>query len=238
VSLLTAVQTVCKRTGIPVPAAVVASLDSQVQQLWGLADEVVEDIIDRWSWRDLINEATFTTINGEDQGSIATIAGGGAGYRRILNDTIYNRTLHLPLFGPLAPQEWQMQKSVVQTGPFYQYRLRGGRLLFNPDGIAGHLCAFEYITDRAVLSSLGDSQTSFLADTDTFILDEKLLVAGLRWKWKEEKGLDYAEDFARYENLGNNYAGRDGTAKPLSMNGSLNQIITPGIFVSPGNWNV
>lgn len=237
-SLLTVVQQFCQRTGIPSPAAVTASTDAQILQLWGLANEVAEDIIDRWSWTDLTNEATFTTVTGRDQGAIATIAGGGAGYRRILNDTIYNRTLRLPLFGPLAAPAWQQRLAVTTTGPYYQYRLRGGRLLFDPVGVAGQLCAFEYITDRCVLPATGTATTAFVADSDTFILDEKLLLAGLRWKWKEEKGLDYAEDFRRYETMGSNYAGRDGTNKTLSMNGEANSSVMPGIFVSPGNWNV
>lgn len=237
-SLLTVVQQFCQRTGIPSPSAITSNQDQQILQIWGLCNETVEDIIDRWSWTDLTQEATFTTLTGRDQGAIATIAGGGAGYRRILNDTIYNRTLRLPLFGPLAAPDWQQRIAVTTTGPFYQYRLRGGRLLFDPAGVAGQLCAFEYITDRCVQPTIGTPTTAFMADTDTFVLDEKLLLAGLRWKWKSEKGLDYSEDFRRYETIGNNMAGRDGTARTLSMNSGMNSSVLPGIFVTPGNWNV
>lgn len=235
-SLLTTVQTFCRRTGLPVPTVVAASTDTQVIQILALLNEVVEDLCDRWTWQALTREATFTTINGEDQGAITAIAPNG--FLRILQETIFNRTLRLPLFGPLAAPKWQNLKALPSTGPFYKYRLRGGRLLFNPVGVAGQTCAFEYATSYAVLAQDGTTyRSSFTADTDTFLLDESLLLAGLRWKWKCEKGLDYAEEFRRFEELANNAAGRDGTKPRLNM-GDCTGDFTPGIWVPAGNWNV
>jgi hypothetical protein len=232
-NLLQIVQTFCQRTGIPVPAAVATSADSQVVQLMALLNEVVEDICDRNTWTDVILEAHFTTVLGEDQGLVTTICGDG--YRSILNDTIYDRTQRLPIYGPLSASQWQELKALPTTGPLYQYRIRGKRLLFMPSAVAGHQCYFEYTSAYAVQSALLVSQKYFTADTDTFVLDEKLAVAGLRWKWKSEKGFDYTEEFRRYEELINNAAGRDGVKPHLSMNTPC-QDVRPGIFVSPGSW--
>lgn len=235
-SLLSVIQQFSPRTGLPVPAAAIGSGDNQVLQLVALCNEVVEDLCDRWTWQILTREALFTTVTGEDQGLITTIAPNG--FLRILQETIFNRTLRLPLFGPLWASDWQALKALPTTGPFYKYRIRGNRLLFMPAGIAGHTCAFEYATSFAILANDGTTyKSSFTADTDTFILDEKLLLAGLRWKWKYEKGLDYAEDFRRYEQLANNAAGRDGNKPRLNMGGG-NQDYKPGIWVPSGNWNV
>lgn len=235
-SLLTVIRQFCARTGLPVPTAVINSGDNQALQLVGLANEVVEDLCDRWTWQNLTREATFVTVTGEDQGSINTIA--PSGFLRILQETIFNRTLRLPLFGPLASQDWQALKALPTTGPFYKYRIRGNRLLFMPPGIVGQTCAFEYATSWAILAVDGTTYRSeFLADSDTFILDERLLQAGLRWKWKAEKGLDYAEDFRRYEQLANNASGRDGSKARLNMGGG-NSDYKPGIWVPSGNWNV
>lgn len=237
-SLLTVVQQFCTRTGLPVPNAVVNSGDNQLAQLVGLCNEVVEDLCDRWTWQDLTLETTFTTVNGEDQGSINTIAPNG--FLRILEETIYNRTLRLPLFGPLWAQDWQALKALPQTGPFYKYRIRGDRLLFMPPGIAGQTCAFEYATSFSISVAAAPTvgvKSAFTLDDDTFILDERLLLAGLRWKWKSEKGLDYAEDFRRYEAMANNAAGRDGSKPRLNLGGG-NQDYKPGIWVPSGNWNI
>lgn len=237
-SMLSIVQGFCGRTGLPVPNFVAGAPDSQIVQVQSLLNEVLEDLCDRWTWEALTREAVFTTSLGEDQGAITTIAPNG--YLRILQETIFNRTLRLPLFGPMLPSQWQQLKALPNTGPFYKYRIRGGRLLFNPAGVSGHTCSFEYASSYCVLAADGTTyKPSFTADTDTSVFDEKLLIAGLRWKWKSEKGLDYAEELRRYEELANNAAGRDATKPRLSMNaGDEGGDFRPGIWVPSGNWSV
>lgn len=232
-SLLTIVRTFAERTGLPVPDFVVGTRDAQILQIHSLLNEVCEDLCDRWTWQDLTKEALFTTVAGEDQGALATLA--PFGFSRILQETIFNRTLRLPLFGPLAARNWQAMKALPTTGPFYKYRFRGGRLLFMPAGIAGHQCAFEYASTFCVVGADTVQKATFTADTDTCLLDEKLLQAGLRYKWKFEKGLDYAEDLRRFEELANNASGRDATKPVLDMGNSGNNF-QPGIWVSSGNW--
>lgn len=235
-SLLSVVQQFCLRTGLPSPVAVMSSGDAQLLQIAALANEIVEDLCDRWTWQRLTKQAEFLTVNGELQGNILTLA--PEGFLRISQETIFNRSLRLPIFGPLWAQDWQALKALPQTGPFNKYRIRDNLLLFMPPGTAGQTCAFEYATSWAIgdNSTIG-SKSSFTLDTDIFILDERLLLAGLRWKWKEEKGLDYAEDFRRYETLANNAAGRDATKPRLNLAGG-NQDYKPGIWVPSGNWNV
>lgn len=234
-SLLTIVQGHCQRTGLSVPNSVLSSTDHQIIQIKGLLDEVIEDLIDRWDWTDLQREAVFTTVDGEDQGAIADIAPDG--FQRIFNETIFNRTLRLPLFGPMPKEKWQALKALPTTGPYYKYRILRGRMLFNPVGVAGQTCAFEYQSNLCIRTSPAADVTlsTFSADTDECIFPERILTAGLRWKWRSEKGLDYAEEKLRYETLANNAAGRDGTKPRIDMS-QESQRMVPGIWVSPGNW--
>lgn len=234
-TILTTIQNFCLRTGLPKPAFVAGSQDAQIIQLLALANEICEDLCDRQNWQELVKEATFVTVAGEDQGLMSTIA--PEGFLRVLQETIYNRSLRLPLYGPLNASQWQALKALPNAGPFYRYRVRGGRLLFQPAAAVGQTCAFEYVSSWIVNSATGVGQPFFLADSDVFILDERLLLAGLRWKWKAEKGLDYAEEFRRYEMMVNNMAGVDGTKPRLSMDGGCQDFL-PGIFVSPGTWNL
>jgi len=237
-NLLTFVQTFCDRTGLARPPYAISSPDTQVLQIIALLNEVCEDITMRWDWQALVQEVLFTTQAGEDQGDFFGITSlTKAEFKKISMETIFNRTLRLPIFGPMTPSKWQAIKALPTTGPFYKYRIRGDRLLFNPPAAAGHNCAFEVYTNLCILASDGSLQASFQADTDTFRLDEKLLLAGLRWKWKAEKGLDYAEEFNRYETLGANMAACDATKPVLSMDGAVGNF-HPGIFVPSGNWNV
>lgn len=233
-TLLELLKQFAQRTGIPIPVTVIGNQDRQVIQLLALLNEVVEDLTDR-PFTELTREAVFTTVAAESQGALSTIA--PSGFQSVINDTIFNRTLRLPIFGPMAAKQWQAFKTMQITGPASQYRIVRGELLFMPVPAAGHTCAFEYLSNMAILGADLSPKSAFTADTDTFILPARLPLAGLRWKWKYEQGLDYAEDFRRYEELVSTYTARDGT-KPtvdLSMSGGS---ATPGIIVPSGSWNL
>jgi len=235
-TLLQIIQEFCRRTGLSVPTIIVASRDDQLVQLWGLANEVVEDLVRRHSWTELQREAVFTSVAGGDQGAIATLA--DVGFLKVLNETIYDRTRRLPVFGPRTPQEWQAIKALPMSGPFYQYRFRQGHLLITPDMPVGHTMAFEYASEAAILAADGTTyKTAFSADDDTLVLNKTLLLLGLRWRWKEEKGLPYLESFRAYEAAVAEASGSDGTKQPLSMS-ETSPAIQPGIFVPAGNWSL
>jgi hypothetical protein len=59
---------------------------------------------------------------------------------------------------------------------------------------------------------------------------------GLRWRWKKEKGLDYAEDMRTYEMQIKDELGRDGGKQILQMDNLTTK--RPGISVPDGNWNL
>lgn len=235
-SMLTIIQTVCGRTGIPKPTAVMASItDPQLLQLVGLLEEEGNDLARRGDWEGITFEATHTTLAQEDQGAITSIATNG--WRKIKNDTLWDRTdsLPVPLIGSKA---WQAMKAVANTGPRYRYRLRGGKLLVTPTPTAGHTWAFEYVSKNWILGADGTTYKQyFTLDTDTVLLPEDLLIAGLRWRWKKEKGFDYAEDFRTYEHQVKDALGADGGKETLCMDGG-SRGPRPGIFVPDGSWSL
>jgi len=236
-TLLEIVQEFCRRTGIRVPASIAGSQDTGVLQMMALANEVCELLTDETAWNELIREATFTTVDGEDQGSLDTLA--PYGFLGIVKDTIYDRTQKVPLYGPLSARAWQQSKAFIPTGPLYRYRIRGNKLLFSPAGVAGHSCAFEYYSNNCIYNTTDDAyKATFTKDGDTFLLDYKFLLLGLRWKWKKEKGLPYAEDYDHFVRAVTNGAGRDATKPTLSLNGSLEDIATPVVVIPPGSWDL
>jgi hypothetical protein len=235
-SLLTIVQYVCGRTGVPVPTAVMSNVtDPQVLQMLRLLEEEGNDLARRGDWEGITNEATHTTLAAEDQGAITTIASNG--YRYIKNDTLWDRTDHLPI--PLIDStRWQSMKAVANTGPRYRYRFRGGKLLVTPTPTAGHTWAFEYISKNWILGADGTTYKQyFTLDTDTILLPEDLVLMGLRWRWKKEKGLDYAEDMRTYELQVKDALGRDGGKQTLCMDGGTRGP-QPAIVIPQGSWSL
>ncbi len=235
-SMLTIVQRHCQRTGLPVPTTVYGSSDTLTQQILGLLEEEGRDLSMRVDWESLTLEATHTTLAAEDQGAVTSIATNG--FRHIKNQTIWDRSNGLPVCGPMDGVEWQAQKALTTTNPRYRFRIRGGKLLVNPTPPAGDTWAFEYVSKNWITDSTGVTyQEYFGADGDLVLLPAELLLMGLRWRWKKEKGLDYAEDFRTYEMQVKDQVGRDGGKPVLSMSDSM-QNVRPGIFVSPGSFDL
>lgn len=233
-NLLEIVQTFCARSGLRRPTQVATSTDQTYLQIMALANEICEDLVDRWTFEALIKETVFTSVAGQDQGPISTIAPNG--FLRILEETIYDRTQKVPIYGPIGPAAWQQSQAFMPTGPLYRYRLRGGHLLFDPVADPGHTDAFEYASSWIVENvSDGVQKPYFTKDSDTFLLDDKLLISGLRWKWKAEKNLPYAEEFKVYEDAATTAAGRSGSKPILRMDGTMNEA-NPMIIISPGSW--
>lgn len=235
-SLLTVVQSFCGRTNVPVPATVIGTTDPLTLQVYRLLEEIGNDMAKRGNWEGITFEATHVSLAAEDQGAMTTIASNG--FRHIQNETFWDRTNKLPILGPLSATEWQTLKGMATTGPRYHFRLRGGKLLINPTPTAGYTWAFEYLSKNWILGIDGTTYKQyFTLDTDTILVPEDVLMVGLRWSWKKEKGLDYAEDFETYEQQIKDSMAHDGGKKRLSMDSS-HRSAQPGIFVPDMSFNL
>lgn len=238
-TLLEIVKEFCRRTGLTVPSIVATSQDDGSLQLMGLLNEVLDDLVPRSTWTALERSVVFPSVAGEDQGALETLA--PYGFRWVTNDTIFDRTRRLPVFGPRGPEYWQAVKALPFSGPYYQYRIQQGRLLILPDMPAGHTMAFEYQSNWAVRDPTlvdpapGAYKIWFTKDTDICLMPDPLILAGLRWAWKKEKGMRFDADFSKYENMVAEYQGHDGTKPNLNMNGPCDTI-QPGIWIPSGNW--
>ncbi len=80
-----------------------------------------------------------------------------------------------------------------------------------PSGTA----TFPYISKYIVRDVGGVAKETFTADTDTFILPERLLTLGLIWRYRSQKGLEYAEDMATYTTALNQTSNDDKGARVL-----------------------
>lgn len=231
-SCLQIIQSVCKRVGITSPNTAVGSTDNQIVQILALSEEEGQEQASRYAWQSLQTEATFTTVATQIQGAMSTIA---PGWDYIVNNTIWNRTLRRPVYGPSSEQDWQEKKAMQINGPFNSFRIIGDSINFYPVPVAGQTCAFEYISENWISKSGGGTSSVWVNDADTPLLDDQLMILGTRWRFKKEKGLDYAEDFSTYEKRLADLSARDGSKPTLNM-GEVSNDIRPGVWVPAGNW--
>ena len=227
------IQSVAKRVGVGSPSVVLSSSDLQIQQLLELANEEGQEAARRYPWTALQNEVSFTTLAVEDQGAVQTIA---PGLNYIINDTIWNRTLRRPVFGPQAPQNWQQQKAFAINGPWSSYRVKAGHIFMYPVPVAGQSCFFECITKNWATDTTGvTGKTEFTADDDIILFDDSIFKLGVIWRFKQVKGFEYAEDFKKYENQILDAMARDGGKDWLSLTNTKYDIF-PGVIVPAGSW--
>lgn len=230
-NLLQTIQRFCRRTNLDVPSVVIGSANPIILQLYSLLEEEGNDLSGRGSWQELTLEATHTTVATESQGDIADIA--DEGFRYIKNETIWDRTENLPVMVIDGP-DWQAEKGFAATAPNYMARIRNGELIVTPTPVAGNTWAFEYVTSNWIRNN---TSQYFVADTDTYSLPGELVLLGLRWRWKKEKGLEYAEDFRTYEKQVEDALSRNGLHRVLYQD-RCERGISPHIVVNSGNWDL
>lgn len=237
--ILTIISDACRRIGLVAPNTAVGSTDLQVQQLVALANEEGKELADRYPWTALIREATFVSTATEDQGAmVPTIVSASLGFKYIFNDTIWNRSSRYPLAGPTAGPRWQAEKAFGITGPYSRYRIRGGHLLLNPAPSAGLTMAFEFMSENWVLDTTGvTSKDEFTADDDYPALDSNIVTQGVVWRFKQAKGLEFSQDFEKYENMVSDAMARDGTKPIANMNGPTSTNFQPWVTIPLTDWN-
>lgn len=215
-SLLTVVQNTCRLTGLRVPTEVVNSTDTQVQQLFALANEALADLARAHTWQILTRQQTFTTVAAEEQPDALP-----DDFDYELNNTVYNRTTRLTLIGPITPQLWQAIKAQPQLNRVYLcWRERDGAILITPEPPAGQEIAYEYVTSNFAETSTGTPIPEYAADSDVAVLPERLVQLSLRWRFLSAKNLDYAEAFRSYQTQLQIQQARDGGMTQLNMTGS------------------
>ena len=235
-TLLDIIRRFMERTGLPKPAFSIGNTDAQVAQILGLLEEATEELVMRNArgWQILTREAVFVTKAQEVQGSLSELA---PGFRAVTNDTLFNRTTRLPIYGPLLPMERQATKALQTAGPYYRYWIANDQLHLYPTPPAGQTIAFEYTSTACWSDGQSPATYTEYPDSDTAIclFPKPVVIAQLRWRWKKEKGLEYAQDFDSAELLLNAAIAADGTRRVVDLGGT-ELVARPGIMIPTGSW--
>jgi len=230
-SLLTMIQRVAPAFGLPKPNQVVGNTDGNIIQLLEIAQEEGEDLSQRLPWTALLKQSLNNLIATASQGDINGTYITDEDFDYILSDSFWDRTTSLPIPGPLSPEAWQQLQAFPLTGPYFQFRIQGGELLIDPaPGTSLDQVAFEYKTSRWCETDSGTGLELWTSDTDVGRLPEKIMIQGIKWRWLERKGLEYAQMFDIYERQVANFGLRDGGKPRLRLDGVRNRRV-PGVWV-------
>jgi len=238
-ALLDLVQRATARLGIAKPVSIVGNSDIQVAQLLELANTEGEELSARYLWAAKIRSNVFTLALASSQGKMNGDVVVDGDFDYIINDTFWNRTLSLPVNGPMSSKEYQTTLSFPFTGPYQRFQIRdAGVLYIEPTPTTTDTCAFDYVSKSWCESSSGDAQKLWAADGDIGRLDEDIMRLGLIWRWRHAKGLEYAEDFNMYEARVMDAMARDGGKKTADLGGKSSDYRQAGIVIPIGSWNL
>lgn len=236
-TLLQLVQDFSITQGIPKPTIVTASTDETVLQIWGQLNDEVMELGERADWEALRTRYTFSHGNGTAY--LALTLSSLAGYKRLIPDTLWNTTNQLPVNGPIPAVTWHQLITMTASGALENFRLYAGGLYIYPY-TAGQTYTGEYQSTAAVLAQDGITvKDTFTADTDVPRLPDRIVYAGLRWRWKAAKGQAYAEELRVYELMVAAEANGETAPGELRMDHDPDsRLAGPGLLIAAGNWSL
>lgn len=198
-TLLSIAQAVADEIKDTRPTSVVSNSDPTVQMYLRLANRVGKQLMKKVVWQILRKEKTFTALATETQTSILP-----SDFDRFVPETFWDRTNRRLMIGPISATKWQSLKASSYADANRQFVLRGDAILVIPTFSAGESLAFEYVSNLWCESSGGTGQTAFAADTDVSLIDEELIIRGMKFCYLTDEGLpnvaaqrdfmDYFED--------------------------------------------
>lgn len=138
-------------------------------------------------------------------------------FDRVTDRTQWDRSKHWEMLGPETPQQWQWLKSgYISTGPRIRWRILGNYFQTWPPIATADSLGFEYISNAWVYGANGAPQTTFLADTDTCLFPDRLMITGLKMRFQQAKGLgsDFVDDYNKQLSIA---LGNDSGSATLDM---------------------
>lgn len=233
-SLLTMINGVQDRVGLPRSTIVVSSTDQNVRRLLALANQEGRELARRHSWQAITKEKTFTSLAQASQTSAIP-----TDFDRFINESMFNRTNHRRVMGPLTQEQWQAQQALNASLLTDAFRVRGNAILISPTPAAGLTYAYEYVSTQWCETADGATDKSaWSLDTDIGIISEDLMGLGVDWRYLKSIGTDYAEAFRTYELQVEQAITRDGGARTISMAGGNSPYGHPGVGVPEGSWSL
>lgn len=196
-TILTVVKDVCAAVGVSVPTSVFASISANrtMQEMLALANEVAQRIAyDTRDWTTLRALQLFTG-NG-----VLTDFALPANYKRmLLTANVYRSTdTQTPMRFVVDTDEWIARRIGNTVESRGEWTMLGGKMVIQPMMGVGVTATFPYLDKNCVTLASGGYGDRFVADGDSYRLDERLLKLGMTWQWKAQKGSPYAEDMGSF----------------------------------------
>lgn len=178
------------------PSYVYSSTDPDIVELGLLANRVARDIAESYDWQVL---KTLATITGN---GTTTAFDFEDDYERMLKKgNLWSSRLDRP-YSPITDSDRWLEYQVRDFQPTIgMWTIYGNQIHFMPAPTSGETLKYWYISNLIVSPETGDNKATFTLDSDVFLLNENLLTLGMKYQWRSDNGLQYAQEKDDYETL-------------------------------------
>lgn len=234
-TVLTLVQNFADKMGLPFPSALVGATDKSTRQFRSLLRETVADLAE-YRWENQKVRRTFLSVTGSTQGNVNTLF--GADYAGITQDSMWNNTRIMRVYGPISEQRYNALLTIPNSGATYQFFISRDVLSLVPSNIVANETYSAIILSRyCVTDNTKAVYKEFITvDTDLLVFPDNVVMRLFEAKWRKQKGEDgWEDDYTAAMGLIAKNIVRDGSTS-LSLAVEPNRGPRPGIIIPPGNW--
>ncbi|MDX3929099.1 MAG: hypothetical protein QHC90_25275 [Shinella sp.] len=186
-NLLEIVNEVCDVVSLDRFDSVYSTNDPNAQTMVALATEAGAEIARRGDWQRMLKEHTVEVGTPDDlpedfqrlQPGGAVRSADGMFFRPVLNGS-----------------QWAVISQVPSAQPYFY--IIGNQIRLSPAASAPG-AVVDYVSKNWILGDPAAERDQFEADNDTTLFPERLLVKGIIWRWRRQKGMAYDDNLAEFE---------------------------------------
>lgn len=193
-SLLTLIQRAATLSGLAVPTNVLGGMDKTATLMSALAQIDAEDLAGKYDWPNLTKERSFTTVAAVDQTGALPSDFARFASRTDDRGQLYDVARREGIAGPASEDQWRSIVDGLQ-GWAVTFRIFGGLLQMAPAPPVGRVMRFAYVSSDL----WGSGKPRPTSDADVCAIPENLISLGVVWRWKQNRGFEYAEDLRNAE---------------------------------------
>lgn len=190
------------------PTTIFSSSNTFEMELADLATETAVAIAKEHEWQKL---KTLATLTGDDTTVAFDLP---TNYDRMVKDGNLHSNLYQTAYFARVDSldDWVLIGDQLSTPSPGNWIIIGGQMNILPAMATGETARFYYISKY-----IATSKAAFSADSDEFLLPERLLTLGLIWRWRAQKRMEYSEDLKNYEIALEQEIARDRGARILNV---------------------
>lgn len=203
-TILDVCKNVCIFIGHDVPTAVFPSTDREHIEMGVFANKIARDIAFEHDWNIIEKTATITGDGVTQDFPLP------ADYSRMKkNANLWSLDIVSPFSQIIDRDVWLGITTSFPGTTINSWSIIGGKISIMPAVPNGSQVKYLYQTNQIIVDENGVPKTSFTADTDRYLLPERMLEYAIIYKWRMNKGLPYAEHMMDYEKVKAEFIGSE-----------------------------